>query len=399
VIATLAFLFAAATGGWHDARTIVIPASAKLPAYVRLALPQAIDGGADSTYPDVRVVDANGREVPYALDIDPKASAGVDAQLSDVGFVPGQFTQAIADAGDSGALHSAISIDSTQATFFERVQIATSDDRRTWTVVVPNALIYRVEFTDRGSSQVAYGPSRARWVRIRVLNGSQQFPISGATFPANEVPPQLVPLQNTQTTRQSGSNTVVTFDFGTPNTNLGAVAFEATTPQYSRDVFFERPASESDWEQLNTAQISTYRSQRRAETATSAISTGDQHVRELRVTIQNGNDSPLAGLHVTPLGYAHHIIFSAAPGAQYRLIWNDAGAAAPVYDLGDVLQHEAWSVGAVATLGAIASTAFSGSGAGSTPWVQQAALPIALALLFVVLLVVALIAMRKKPAD
>lgn len=327
-------------------------------------------------------------------------STGVEAQLSDVGFVPGRFTQAVADAGDSGALHSAIWLDTTQQTFFERVQIATSDDRRTWTVVVPSALIYRVEFTDRGSSQIAYGPSRARWVRIRILNGSKQFAIAGATFPAIVVPPQLVPLTSTQSTRQSGSNTVVTFDFGTPNTNLGAVAFEATTPQYSRDVLFERPANgESDWEQLSNAQISTYRSERRAETATSAISTGDQHVRELRVTIENGNDSPLAGLRVTPLGYAHHIIFQATQGAQYRLIWDNADAVAPVYDLGDILEHEPWNVAAVATLGGTASTAFAASGAGGTPWLQKAALPIALALLFVVLLVVALFAMRTKPAD
>ena len=400
MIAALALLFAAATGGWHDARTIVVPPSVSRPGYVRLVLPQEIDGGPESAYADVRVVDADGREVPYALDIDPKASPDVEAQLSDVGFAPGQFTQAIADAGDSGALRSAIAIGTTQPTFFEHVQIATSDDRRTWTVVVRSALIYRVEFTDRGSSQVTYGPSRARWVRIRILNGSKQFPIAGASFPAVVVPPQLVTLTNTQTTRQSGSNTVVTFDFGTPNTNLGAVAFEATTPQYSRDVLFERPADgESDWEQVSTAQISTYRSQRRAETATSAISTGEQHLRALRVTIKNGNDDPLDGLHVTPLGYSHHIVFQATPGARYRLIWSNADAGAPVYDLGDILQHEPWTVAAVATLGGAASTAFAASASSGTPWLQRAALPIALALLFVVLLVVALIAMRAKPAS
>jgi Protein of unknown function (DUF3999) len=400
VIATLAFLFAAAASGWHDARTIVVPPAAKLPAYVRLTVPQDIDGGPSDTYPDLRVVDANGREIPYALDVDPAVSAGVEARLSDVGFVPGQFTQAIADAGDSGALHSAISIATTQPTFFERVQIATSDDRRTWTVVVPSALIYRVEETDRGTGQVAYGPSRARWVRIRILNGSKQFPITGASYPAIAAPPQLVPLSNTQSVRQSASNTVVTFDFGTPNTNLGAGAYESTTPQYSRGVVFERPANgESGWEQFSNGQISTYHSKSRSETATGVISAGDQHVRALRITVQNGNDSPLTGLRLTPLGYSHHIVFQAMPGEHYRLIWNNADGVAPVYDLGDVLQHEPWSVAATATLGGTASAVFAASAAGGTPWLQQAALPIALALLFVVLLVVALIAMRAKPAD
>ena len=400
MIAAIAFLFAATTSGWHDARTIVVPPAAKLPAYVRLALPQAIDGGPDGAYPDVRVVDADGKEVPYVLDIDPKQSTSVEAQLSDVGFVPGQFTQAIADAGDSGALHSAISIDTTQGTFFERVQIATSDDRRTWTVVAPNALIYRIEHSDSGTTQVPYGPSRARWVRIRILNGSKQFPIGGASFPAIVTSARLEPLSNTQSTRQSGSNTVVTFDFGTPNTNLRAVAFESTTPQYYRNVVFERPSSgESGWEEFSNSPIATYRSQRHAETTTAVISAGDQHLRALRITVQNGNDRPLAGLHVTPLGYAHHIVFEANPGAQYRLLWGSADAAAPTYDLGEVLQHDAWTVAAVAMLGGPASTAIAASTSGGTPWLQQAALPIALALLFVVLLAAALFAMRAKPAD
>ena len=126
---------------------------------------------------------------------------------------------------------------------------------------------------------------------------------------------------------------------------------------------------------------------------------GRAAVRALRVTIQNGNDSPLAGLHLTPLGYSHHIVFQAMPGAHYRLVWSNADAGAPIYDLGDILQHEPSSVTAVATLGGAASTAFAASANAGTPWLQQAALPIALALLFVVLLVVALIAMRTKPAS
>ena len=43
-------------------------------------------------------------------------------------------------------------------------------------------------------------------------------------------------------------------DFRTPNTNLGAFAIETTTPQYHRDVAFERPASgDPDWEQFGSS--------------------------------------------------------------------------------------------------------------------------------------------------
>jgi len=397
-----ALLFAVAASGWQNARAIVIP-PVHLPAYVRVALPQSIDAGADGSYPGVRVVDASGQEVPYALDADPAASASGPVTLSDVGFVPGEYTQAIADMGNSGTLHSSISIEASQLTFFEHVQIASSDDRSTWSILVPNALIYRVQerADDAGETTVSYGPSRARWLRIRVLDGMRAFPITAASAPVVAPAPKLIPLAGTQSVRQSGSTTVVTIDFGEPHTNLDAIAIETTTPQFDRGVLLERSGGEGEdsaWEQISSAPIARFPGKYHALGLSPTILAGSQHIRRLRVTIENRDDRPLAALHIPPLGYQHHVVFQAEPDARYRLLWNNADAVTPVYDLANLLQHQGWTVGAVATLGAPASTIFVGAGsANQVPWLQQAALPLALAFLFLVLLTVVLIAMRAKP--
>lgn len=401
-LASLVLALAASPSGWQDARTIAIP-SAALPAYVRLTLPQSIDGGPDGAYPSLRVADGGNREVPYALDADPARGAGGPATLTDVGFVPGRYTQAVADLGTSGALHSAITLESSRPTFFEHVEIATSDDRHTWAVLVRDALIYRVaENGDRGQTTVAYGPSRARWVRVRILDGSHAFALTGASVPAEAPAPALVPLAGTQTLQQAGSKTVVTIDLGTPNTDVEAVAFESTTLEFVRSVAFETNddggGPDAKWKELAGASVARYAGARYAATQLTAL-TGSVRARLLRVTIDNQSDPPLAGLRVTVLGAQHHVIFRAQPGAQYRLLWGNADAAAPGYDLAERLRHEAWSVGAVATLGAAASTDFTPASAGEqTPWLQRAGLPIALALLCVVLLAVVLAAMRTKPA-
>jgi hypothetical protein len=241
-------------------------------------------------------------------------------------------------------------------------------------------------------------------VRIRILDAAHAFPIAGASVPAVAVAPRLVPLSATQTVKQTGTSTVVTFDFGTPNTNVDAVAFESSTPAFARTVDLatsdgnEGSDGSDAWNALPSAELARYTGTLDSRSALTVVA-GDRHARFLRVTIENRNDPPLASLRLTPLGFTHHLIFRAGPGARYRLLWGNPQAHAPGYDLASVLAHQAWSVAALATLGAPASTSFAPPAAGdATPWIQRAALPLALAILFGVLLVVAFFAMRSKPA-
>lgn len=396
---TLALLVAAAlrADGWNAARAILVTPHATA-AYARLVIPATIDGGPDGRYPDLRIAAGDDRETPYALDANPASAASSPVILSDVGFVRGRYTQAVADLGPSGMLHANIELATSQPTFFERVEIATSDDRRTWAVAQPAALIYRVAANDdAGQRSIAFDPSRARWIRIRILDGTHAFPIAGASVAARPVPPRLVPLEAATAAQTTGAHTVVTLTFVAPNTNLNAVAFESRTPEFSRNVTFESNDGRSSdgrlaWQYLDGAAIARFSAGR----PTLTVDLGNRYARMLRITIDNGNDAPLSGLRVTPLGYEHHAIFRARPGVKYRLLWSNPAAIAPKYDLAERLAHEPWRVGAEAVLGAAASTALApAESLPAIPWLQQAALPIALALVCVVLGAIALLALRR----
>ena len=403
MIAAIAFAAAAASGGWTKARAIEIPKIAK-PAYVLLALPQAVDGGPESAYPDVRIADSDGNEVPYALDATPQAARIEPVKLSDAGFVAGKYTQAIADLGTSGALHAAIVVTGTEPTYFEHVEVASSDDRTNWTVLVPDGLIYRVEQNgDAGIDTIGLGATRARWLRIRVLDPARRFPFDQIAVTADAPAPKLVALSAAAKTVAAGTSTVVTLDFGTNDTNLGGAAFETSTPQFSRQVSFAisngvKADGAPNFAALRIADIARFKSGRPVVT----VGLDDQHTRMLQVEIDNGNDPPLANLRVTALGYQHHLVFLARPDASYRLLWG-ADATAPSYDLAEKLAHAPWTVGAVASLGAAASTAFSpvvpaATPPPATPWLAQNALPVALVAGFAVLAVVVLLALRKAPS-
>jgi hypothetical protein len=127
----------------NTARAIAI-APHERPTWALLELPQQIEPGPDGDYDDLRVIDDRGNETPYVLDPQCAAIPARQAILSDAGFVPRRYTEALVDAGSSGTLYSGVSIDTPRDTYFDRVDVAISDDRSTWREVRNQALIYRV---------------------------------------------------------------------------------------------------------------------------------------------------------------------------------------------------------------------------------------------------------------
>ncbi len=124
----------------NTARAIAI-APHERSAWALLELPQHVNPGPDGNHDDLRIIDERGIETPYVLDPQCAEIPARQATLSDVGFVSGRYTEALVDAGKSGTLYSGVSIDASRDTYFDRVNVAISDDRLTWREVRNEALI------------------------------------------------------------------------------------------------------------------------------------------------------------------------------------------------------------------------------------------------------------------
>lgn len=373
------------------ARTIeaTVPATG---TNIRVIVPQAIDGGNDATYPDLRVVDSSGHEIPYALD--PTSDQPQETlAISDVGFVPGSFTQAIVDYGPHGALHDALTIHTSRATYFERVSVETSDDRRTWARAASDALIYAVAGHDAGSQTVEYAPSLARYVRVRVLDATRAFPIDGATAASAASTPVTYPLAHRDTIAQENADTVVDIDTGSEHTDISGIAIATATREFSRSVTVSDVGTQTD---APAAEASGTLS--RYATGTPQLSIdAPMRARRIRLRIANGNDAPLQGLVVTVYGHQHAIVFTASPQERYRLAWG-ASLDAPAYDLRDRLAHQRWSA-RTATLGpATAATITLENQNATGTLVKTYALPVALVVVLAVLALVVFSTLRAKPA-
>lgn len=322
--------------------TPVIAARDERAKYVRVVLPATMDPGADGRYADLRIAGANKAEVPYALDPVRPAPTERRAQLIDTGFVPHRGTQGVVDLGPSGALVDAVAleVDPARATYFERVAIDASDDRRTWRVVRDDAIVYRVaQDGGRGNATLTFPPTRSRWLRVRVLDPGAAFPLTGAHVAAGAShEPSFVRLPFTarERTDDAKHEQVWTFETRTP-IRPSAVSFGDGGALYARSATVETSADGAQWTFAGSGTIAHY-----AEGgALTNLPVDETTTRYLRVTVHNGNDAPLRSLAPSLLARPHAVVF-AAGAAPYALLSGDPAAEAPSYDLGARLAHETW---------------------------------------------------------
>jgi hypothetical protein len=316
------------------ARAIRIDAVAR-PTYARLELPQEVDAGDDGAYRSLRVVDDRNEEVAYALDPTVHAPAPRPAILGDLGYVRGRYTEAILDAGDSGVPYDAIALETSEATFFNRVEIAISDDRATWRVTRDDALIYRVRETDAGSQTIAISPARARWLRVRVF-GPERFPLDGATVARGAAnAPAIHRLRGLTNVSHRARTTTIAFDFGTANVEVAALQFDAVQPEFVRNVTVEASDDAVGWRRVSDGSIARYAY---GAPHLTVDARGDR-ARYWRAIVDDEDDRPVNGLRATAYTTTRALAFEALPRRTYRLQWG-AGEIAPTYDLRDRLDHD-----------------------------------------------------------
>jgi hypothetical protein len=326
---------------WTQVTSVVVGRRTGAP-YVRVALPASIAPDADGDYPDLRVVDERGAEQPYALDPQRPSAGDRAVSIIDVGFVPHRGTQGVVDLGSSGAFVNGITLDvdrRRRPTYFERVAIDASDDRRTWRIVRDDAIVYRVAQDDgHGDTTLTFAPTRSRWLRVRVLDPDRPFPIVGAST-ASSAPPQPTPVLvgGAPFERDDDASRRQTWTFAPPAAvRPTAVTFADGGAYYERSVSVEDSDDGTNWTPIGDGTIAHY-AQGGAQTT---ICLSEATSRYVRVTVRNGDDRPVPLLRPALLARPHAIVFAA--GGTKRLLTGNANAHAPTYDLAAKLAHEDW---------------------------------------------------------
>jgi hypothetical protein len=341
------------------------------------------------------VIDSSGAQQAFAVD---QAVGNTEvtwkaAALSEQGFVPSHYSQAVADTGTSGEMHDVLAIESSADQFSDWVEVAASDDERTWRIVRQRAPIFRFRSDGfEGSLNVSFARTRSRWLRVRVLDPSTPFPFEGcsvadvvATAPelvavASDIRPEpKSPLKQTR----------LTVDLGGKGIPVSEVRFGVRDASFHRAVAVLASEDGETWNDVFNCEI--YRDDQGGSSLSFSFPEG--RGRYWRLVVYDRDDMPLRGLRASLFATPRYVAFRARPDLHYRLIFGNPQAAAPTYDFSASTSVEERASAELATLGQYGAAMKPIAPIVARPWSETHA-GILWAALFLAVIVLAWVALR-----
>jgi hypothetical protein len=239
-----------------------------------------------------------------------------------------------------------------------------------------------------GRQDVAFPPTTSRYLRIRVLDAKKAFAIAGikvansVEIPVHRVPVPVIVALNPQSPPHRSWWDVDTHIRFLPVT---AVEFAARQQAFHRLVTVSSSSNGSSWQEQ--AQGYIYRESGASQMLLEVPSGQDRY---WRITVENGDDTPVDGLQPRLLTTPAYITFRQKPGEQYMLVFGNSRADTPQYDFTTLTTSAQRSVATQVTLGPESPNSAYVSPIPPPPWTERHAWLLWAALIVAVLVIAAL---------
>ena len=311
--------------------------------------------------PDLRLVDAGGREVPYALE----GASGLELRrfaVENLERREHEETDAEIDRGPQPGLADAVTFEIGGAEFLKPVRVEASEDRASWKEIARASL-----FAAGGvrMTSLPLPPTDRRYLRFRFddRNGDP-IPLEAVRLRASAPEPPVAarPLPLQRVPADGDASAVARYSGALPasNLDLAAVRFSAKNAAFSRPVrVFERVLFRDEVCRRLVAWGTISRTPGGPEALDVPLAgvTG----RQLEIEIDGGDSPDLEDLAATALVRPRFLRFDAPAGTGLRLLFGSSEAAAPRYDLARSLAGTPDTAPPLARLGPTSAT---GSAAG-----------------------------------
>jgi Protein of unknown function (DUF3999) len=347
---------------WRYSRAIDVT-NPSLPA--RIDIPFDLYDHSEHDLSDVRIIDDSGVETPY-LFYGPGIQPPVETRTATLGeqsFLPNEYTQLVIDLGPGTAFHNGVEIRTPQTNFINWVEIAVSDDARTWRIVKDRAPISSfVNENIAGSRLVRYPDTNARYIRERIFEPAHKFPVSSVAVSFSRepkaTPQETLPITLEIDPKASKTSTRWTVDLGQSKMPVDGVRFTTSQPQFFRVVRLQSSDDNENWVEYCDGEIYRYKQgEKQAESLQVTTPFVYWKPRYWRIEILNANDAPLAGVTATLLATPRALLFFPQPSRTYRILYGNDRATQPKYDLARTFDPHAWPEAGAATLASEVATA------------------------------------------
>ena len=332
-------------GEWPFYKPVELPGSLSGTGLVEVEMDREVYAHASPGLGDIRVTEQNGgREIPYKMLVesgDHRRSA-VAVKMRDLGHVAGLHTGFILDLESEGALHNELEIQTSSANFQRRVEIAGSDDEKTWSILKQDGSIFAFtvmerHFTTR-DTRVTYPASTARFLRVRVLDdGEESLTIQGVVvFFAQQLEPRRADIPLLITGREEDPQdklTVLLLDAGSGGFPANRIDLEIPQRNFYRQVSLHGSHNNLNWFPVQDSETIFDFDTPKFVGHDLTIRFGESRYRHYRLIIQNGDNPPLPLDGLRGSGFLRKLIFSAEAGKPYRMYYGHPEADTPSYEL------------------------------------------------------------------
>jgi hypothetical protein len=342
-------------------------------ALAEFAIPAALHDATRGAFADLRIVDEEGRQIPYAIVYSPSTvsieeltvrlynrTSLADARMATIDF-------------GKKLIKNRISVDVEGADFRREVLVEGCDDGTSWQVVRAGAVLFRAspgrEVPGFERNIVEFPENDFQYLRINVRHAAGDpgpYEIEAvrawrrAVQPAVTVPVQIVHAGVVQ--RKDGRLTDLEFDLGYRNLQLASVVLDfgdgnffrhatlsgrgathRTVRKEMEDGSVRDTQVEEAWQQIASGTIHRFSAAGNVDESLTFEFPASSGYRYVRVRIENRDDAPLTFEGAAFGRLVERVTFRPEVGGTYSVYVGNAEARRPSYDLArfaDVLRAE-----------------------------------------------------------
>lgn len=297
---------------------------------------------------DLRLYDAAGREVPYALRVRRTQAERQAIAAREFNRTPGPDSsrEVSLDLGDNPPPHNEIELSTPGKRFRRPVQVEGSADNNEWRVLIERAYLIRF---DHGKDsldvrRLSYPDSRFRYLRVRVFPDPEvdREPVELVdvkAFRTVDVPGETFSVPATLGAREDvkgdgGPGSAWILDLGATNVPCETLRVQVGDAEFVRNYRVESLGSAGSFRRTNPS-ISNGEWSRRAGEPLVPLEArfGEQPITRFRLIVTDNRNQPLTIDRAEAIGSARQIVF-ARSGVQspVRLYFGNPRAEPPNYD-------------------------------------------------------------------
>jgi len=293
---------------------------------------------------DLRLYDARGREIPYALRIRKEVNDKREVAVSLFNQATiGAASEVSVDLGENAGQHNEVEVDTTGPNFRRRVDVEGSETGKEWRTLKNGDVIFAFAAQNRTveSNRISYPASRYRYLRVRVfadeLTDKKAPVISGVKVmmvirEQGELTTWNVAVPPYQLLRNQGAPASAwTIDLG-GRVPCDRLTLEVADESFSREYQLEDVDDPQNIRLLASGELT----RRVGEQRQPLVITFDneEYARKLRLLITDYSNQTLSISSIRAGAPARQLIFELkeADGQPLRLFFGNPKAAAPHYD-------------------------------------------------------------------